>query len=147
MWPHRYNDDKQPDIAEDLSNAFDMIITQKMNLNKDDYYKTMGSAKVIFSCSLHENLGISVMEATLAGAIPVLPDRCSYSEMYMKDFKYPSEWTADYGSYVTNKHKLIEFIDYRIENYTEFLPLLAEQRDILKKRYLTANTMIDKLLS
>ncbi len=147
MWPHRYNDDKQPDIAEDLSNAFDMIITQKMNLNKDDYYKTMGSAKVIFSCSLHENLGISVMEATLAGAIPVLPDRCSYSEMYMKDFKYPSEWTADYGSYVTNKHKLIEFIDYRIENYTEFLPLLAEQRDILKKRYLTANIMIDKLLS
>ncbi len=146
MWPHRYNDDKQPEIAEDLSNEFDVIITQKMNLTKDDYYKTMGSAKAIFSCSLHENLGISIMEATLAGAIPIVPDRCSYSEMYLPEFKYPSEWTAHYGAYLENKTKLIEFIDDKLKNYDHYLPKLSEQREILKEKFLTSNVMIELLL-
>jgi len=147
MWPHRYNDDKQPVIAEDLSNEFDMIITQKMNLSKDEYYATMGQAKVIFSCSLHENLGISVMEATLAGAIPVVPDRCSYSEMYLPDFKYPSEWTANFAAYQENKDKLVTFIKDRIDNYQEYDTLLERQRDILKQKYLNASTMVDNILN
>lgn len=147
MWPHRYNDDKQPDIAEDLSNVFDMVITQKMNLSKDDYYATMGQAKVIFSCSLHENLGISVMEATLAGAIPVVPDRCSYAEMYLPEFKYPSKWTEDYASYIQHKQDLINFIDDKIANYDNFLSKLEEQRAILKSQYLTSTVMIDRILN
>lgn len=146
MWPHRYNEDKQPEIAEDLTSEFDIVITQKMNLSKDEYYKTMGQAKVIFSCSLHENLGISIMEATLAGAIPVVPDRCSYSEMYLPEFKYPSEWTQHYGAYLENKHKLIEFIDDKIKNYDKFLPKLAEQRVILKEQFLTSTEMLKRLI-
>ena len=40
MWPHRYNADKQPEIAEDLNNDVNVLITQKLNLSKADYYKT-----------------------------------------------------------------------------------------------------------
>lgn len=147
MWPHRYNDDKQPEIAEDLSNNFDMVITQKMNLNKSDYYDVMAGSKVIFSCALHENLGISVMEAVLTGAIPVVPDRCSYAEMYLPEFKYPSNWTSSVESY-RNYHKqdVIDFIQDKIDNYDQYVELVEKQKKILIDNYLNSNVMIDKIL-
>ena len=147
MWPHRYNADKQPEIAEDLSTDFDMVITQKMNLSKPDYYDTMGTSKLIFSCALHENLGISVMEAVLTGAIPVVPDRCSYSEMYLDEFKYPSEWTINQESYEKNKHRVVEFIQDKLDNYSNYHNLIREQQSILVQDYLSCDVMMDRLLN
>ena len=147
MWPHRYNADKQPEIAEDLSDTFDMVITQKMNLDKADYYAKMGTSKLIFSCALHENLGISVMEAVLTGAIPVVPDRCSYAEMYHDEFKYPSEWTESVDSYRQNKHKVSAFIQDKLDNYSNYHNLIASQQERLKTDYLSSSIMMDKILN
>ena len=145
MWPHRYNADKQPEIAEDLSTDFNILITQKLKLNKEEYYETMGGAAAIFSCALHENLGISVMEATLAGAIPIIPERASYSEMYLDCFKYPSEWTTAEG-YGKHRAELVAFIRDRVKNRHMYLTDLKEQQNILIENYLNANIMIDKIL-
>lgn len=146
MWPHRYNSDKQPDIAEDLNTFFNMNITQKQNLSKTAYYREMGKAAIIFSCALHENLGISVMEGTLTGAIPVVPNRASYQEMYMDEFLYPSEWTSSYNNYLSNRDLLIEFIQDRITNRAKYLPALQKQQKILIDNYMNANIMFDKIL-
>lgn len=143
MWPHRFNSDKQPEIAVDLKNNFNMVITQQLNLSKDDYYKTLAESKVMFSCALHENLGISVMEGVLAGVIPVLPDRCSYKEMYLEEFKYPSEWTESYDAYLTHKNELVEFINDKIVNYDHYQNLLENQKNILINDYLNASKMVD----
>jgi hypothetical protein len=148
IWPHRYNADKQPKIVEDLKYSIsgETIITQQMNLSKEEYYKVLGNCSVIFSCSLHENLGISVMEAVLAGVIPILPDRCSYSEMYLPEFLYPSEWTSSYENYCANTNNLADFINYRLKNRNMFLDRLAKQKQILIEKYLTPTVMINKLL-
>lgn len=146
MWPHRYNDDKQPDIAEDLSNDFDICITQKLDLDKDSYYDKMAQSKVIFSCALHENLGISVMEAVLTGAIPVVPDRCSYKEMYLPEFKYPTQWTESRELYDFHKKDLVAFIQDKLNNYESLLPLVAKQQQILMNNYLNSTVMIDRIL-
>ena len=146
-WPHRYNADKQPEIAEDLSSDFDMVITQKMNLEKSAYYDVMAGSKVIFSCALHENLGISVMEAVLTGAIPVVPDRCSYAEMYLPEFKYPSEWTKDFDSYQRHRDDLVAFINDKIDNYESYETLVKLQQEILIKDFLNCSIMIDCLLN
>ena len=146
MWPHRYNADKQPEIAEDLNNDVNILITQKLNLNKNEYYETMGGAAAIFSCALHENLGISVMEGCLAGAIPIVPDRASYAEMYLDVFKYPSEWTSSKENYFKHKTKLVAFINDRVNNRSKYLSALEMQQQILIKDYLNANIMIDKIL-
>lgn len=146
VWPHRYNDDKQPEIAEDLASVFDVVITQKMNLKKEDYYKVLGDSKVTFSCSLHENLGISMMEATLCGSIPIVPNRASYQEMYLDCFKYPSEWTASHQQYIENKDKLIDFINDKVYNYDKFLEKLEEQKNILINKYMTAQVMINNIV-
>lgn len=146
MWPHRFNEDKQPDIAVDLRKDFDMIITQQMSLTKDEYYATLAKSKIIFSCALHENLGISVMEGVLAGVIPVLPDRCSYKEMYLPEFKYPSHWTKDFDHFKLHRKDLVEFINDRIDNRDKYLPLLEKQKEILMKDYLQATVMIEKII-
>ena len=147
MWPHRYNADKQPEIAEDLALDFNFCITQKMNLNKAEYYSQMGKSMVIFSCALHENLGISVMEAVLTGSVPIVPDRCSYSEMYLPEFKYPSEWTANMESYRQNRHNVVEFIQDRLENYNQYTDSIAKQQKILKQDYLSSNVMLNNILN
>jgi hypothetical protein len=146
MWPHRFNADKQPDIAVDLRKDFDMVITQQLSLTKDEYYATLAKSKIMFSCALHENLGISVMEGVLAGVIPVLPDRCSYKEMYLPEFKYPSEWTENFEKFQFHRTELTAFIQERIDNRDKYLPLLEEQKAILMKDYLQAGVMVEKII-
>lgn len=149
MWPHRLNDDKQPEIVYDLDEElpYNFLITQKMNLSKDEYYRTMSKSKIIFSCSLHENLGISMMEGALLGSIPIVPDRASYSEMYLKYFKYPSEWTENFDKYMMNRHLLVAFIEERIQNYNQYSLLLDAQKHILIDNYMTSSIMVNKLIS
>lgn len=148
IWPHRYNADKQPEIAEDLNTSMgnNWCITQKLNLNKSDYYQKLSESQVMFSCSLHENLGISIMEGVLLDVIPVLPDRCSYSEMYMPDFLYPSAWTASWSAYETHKQELREFIQHRLDHPKKYSRQMAKQKKILKERYLTADRMFDQMV-
>lgn len=146
IWPHRRNADKQPEIALDLASDFSVYITQGQNLTKADYYRELKRSAVIFSCSLHENLGISVMEGTLAGAVPVVPDRCSYSEMYLEAFVYPSEWTSSWQNYQRYRPELVEFIRDRIDNREQYLPALELQQQILQHGFLSATIMIKSLL-
>jgi len=149
IWPHRYNDDKQPKIVEDIIDGIhgNTIITQQLDLSKEQYYKVLGNSRVMFSCSLHENLGISIMEGVLAGVIPVLPDRCSYSEMYRPVFKYPSEWTINYESYLKYKNELVDFINDRMDNPEKYEEDMRIQRSMLIGWYLNADVMIGRLLA
>lgn len=146
MWPHRYNADKQPEIAENLAENYNMVITQNMNLSKEEYYQTLAGSVAIFSCALHENLGISVMEAVLTGAIPIVPDRASYSEMYLDVFKYPSEWTEDYNAFLKHRDDLTAFIDEKIDNAEKYISIVSEQQQILVDNYLNSTVMINNIL-
>jgi 5'(3')-deoxyribonucleotidase len=87
------------------------------------------------------------MEATLTGAIPIVPDRCSYKEMYLPAFKYPSEWTSSFEAYTEHKQDLEKFIQDKLDNYENYIPFIKQQQDILIKDYLKADIMIDNLLS
>jgi hypothetical protein len=107
----------------------------------------MGASCAIFSCALHENLGISVMEAVLTGAIPIVPDRASYKEMYLPEFKYPSEWTESYEDYLKHKTEIIAFIADRINNYDKYQTALQKQKEILQQEYLNCNVMTDHILN
>ena len=108
---------------------------QEQTLSKNEYHNLLGEAKVVFSANLQETLGISWYEGALVNALPMVPDRLSYSEMAVDEFKYPSEWTESFESYKANKDKIVaQLVDY-VENYESYLPALLKQTDLLKKEF------------
>ena len=130
LFPHRIAPEKQVEIFRDLAESmpeYEFVVCQEQELSKDEYHKMLGEAKLVFSANLQETLGISWYEGALVGAIPMVPNRLSYSEMALDAFKYPSEWTESYDKYLHNKEQVIESIKSYMENYDTFVKSIQHQ--------------------
>jgi len=82
---------KKPPVFEKIKNEFTSslgIIDYIDNLN--DYQKTLASADIVISTSLHEFQGLSILNAVASGCIPAVPDRLSYRELFDKRYRYTS---------------------------------------------------------
>ena len=146
VFPHRIAPEKQVNIFKALQlqlPQYDFVICQEEKLTKDEYHTLLSEAKIVFSANLQETLGISCYEGALLGAIPMVPDRLSYKEMYMYHFKYDSTWTINYDNYETHSFDLCnKIIDY-IENYDEYASLVKQQADYLTTKFFTAEKLYD----
>ena len=144
VFPHRLAPEKQLDIFEDLANhlpEYEWVVCQTKQLTKNEYYNILGESKIVFSANLQETLGISCYEGALVDSIPMVPDRLSYSEMYMDEFKYPSEWTTDFNAYNQHKGKIIDKIKYFMENHSKLVPHIHKQAKSLQKNFFTATNL------
>ena len=113
LFPHRVAPEKQVEIFKDLGKSIpeaQFVVAQERQLTKDEYHMLLSRSKIVFSANQQETLGISCYEGALVGAAPLVPNRLSYTEMYDSAFKYPSEWSEDWDSYVIHKDKLVEHI-------------------------------------
>ena len=97
----------------------------------------------MFSANLQETLGISWYEGALVDTIPMVPDRLSYSEMAVEDFKYPSEWTESFANYREYKTELVEQIRDYMENYKEYLPSLNRQVTKLNQNFFSGEALYE----
>ena len=130
LFPHRIAPEKQVDIFRDLQGRlpqYEFVVCQEQMLTKNDYHNLLGEAKLVFSANLQETLGISWYEGALVDAIPMVPDRLSYSEMAVREFVYPSEWTESYDKYLQHKKLVVARIQDYIENYPRLLPAIHTQ--------------------
>ena len=129
LFPHRIAPEKCPDIFNELAKAlpqYEFIICQDRKLTKDEYHTLLGKAKIVFSANLQETLGISAYEGALVGALPIVPERLSYIEMYIDPFKYPSVWANEAGL----ASNLVDHVRHIMDNYSDFsnnLPDLLER--------------------
>ena len=144
MFPHRVAPEKQPEIFKDLAKElpeYEFIICQEHNFTKDEYHSLLERSKMVFSANLQETLGISCYEGALSGAIPMVPDRLSYTEMYSEDFKYPSEWTESWESYLKHKDHLIREIRIWMERYDTIAETgkIKELANNLHENYFSCN--------
>ena len=148
LFPHRIAPEKQVEIFRDLKEylpQYEFVVCQDQQLTKNEYHNLLGEAKLVFSANLQETLGISWFEGALVDAIPMVPDRLSYSEMAFDTFKYPSEWTESFESYTQHRPAVCKkIIDY-MENYEKFLPSLNKQVDCLKEQFFSCNNLLQKL--
>jgi len=135
---------KFKDLAEALP-EHEWVVCQEQTLTKDEYHKLLGEAKVVFSANLQETLGISMYEGAILNAIPIVPDRLSYTEMWLKDLKYPSEWTATFDKYEENKDKLIALIKAHIEDYDSLVKILPPIVDDVTAKFFTATGLVEEL--
>jgi glycosyltransferase involved in cell wall biosynthesis len=148
VFPHRIAPEKQVDIFKDLAKElpeYEFIVCQEKQLTKNEYHNILGEAKVVFSANLQETLGISAYEGALTGAIPMVPDRLSYTEMYDEDFKYPSEWTESFESYTKHKSKLIEKLKNYMQNYKNYHNQLNTESAKLTQKFFSGNNMYDAI--
>ena len=102
LFPHRIAPEKQVEIFRDWAThlpQYEFVVCQDTQLDKHEYHKLLGRAKMVFSANLQETLGISCFEALCVNAFPLVPNRLSYTEMYPSVFKYDSRWTQSFDSY------------------------------------------------
>lgn len=148
LFPHRIAPEKQIDIFNDLKHQlpqYEFVVCQEQNLSKHDYHMLLGQAKIVFSASLQETLGISVCaEAPLTNTVPFAPNRLSYTEIF-KDhpyFLYPSKYTESIDSYYQHRDWLKSKIIDTMNNYNDSLPIIDEYVKTQYQKFFNA----DKLL-
>lgn len=118
VWPHRWEHDKNPQLltnvlqelnkrqadfkvsilgqhsqsVPDCFNGLKAELGTKLAnfgfLSKDEYFKTLLSADVVISTAGHEFFGVSMLEATFCGCVPVAPNKLVYPEIYPTDNLY-----------------------------------------------------------
>ena len=148
LFPHRIAPEKQVDIFRDLAEQlpeYEFVVCQERELTKNEYHNLLGEAKIVFSANLQETLGISWYEGALVDAIPMVPDRLSYTEMALPEFKYPSQWTEDFASYRKHRSEVVAQVREYMENYEDFLVALDKQRTKLNKEFFSGAALYDAI--
>lgn len=147
VFPHRLNDDKAPYvfdwIQKKIQHHFPEILfvkTQEHKLDKTEYYNLLNKAKVVFSCSKHENLGIGVYEAVKSGCVPVVPDKLSYVEMYPRSCRYTihDDMYTDESKWVNAAELILNIVKtYDKNRFNEALNIAKH----VKQRYFSGDNM------
>ena len=148
LFPHRIAPEKQVDIFRDLAEQmpqYEFVVCQERQLTKNEYHNLLGEAKLVFSANLQETLGISWYEGALVNAIPMVPDRLSYSEMALPEFKYPSKWTEDFASYRQHRHEIANCVRKYMENYDDYLVSINKQVTKLNKDFFNGTALYDAI--
>ena len=148
LFPHRIAPEKQVDIFRDLKEQlpqYEFVVCQDQQLTKNEYHNLLGEAKLVFSANLQETLGISWYEGAIVDAIPMVPDRLSYSEMAFDTFKYPSEWTESFEAYTIHRKEVCNKIIQYMENYEKFLPTLNKQVNGLADNFFSATELLNNV--
>ena len=148
LFPHRIAPEKQVKIFRDLKEhlpQYEFVVCQEQQLTKNEYHNLLGEAKMVFSANLQETLGISWYEGALVDAIPMVPDRLSYSEMALDTFKYPSKWTESFDAYTVYRPDICKTIIEHMENYRTRIPSLNKQVEILKENFFSCNKLLEML--
>ena len=149
LFPHRIAPEKQVEIFKDLAQQlpqYEFIVCQEQELTKDEYHTLLGEAKIVFSANLQETLGISCYEGVLLDAIPLVPDRLSYTEMYQDHFKYPSIWSESFQSYELYRTDLKNMIIEDIETYDSRIPWVRKQAEQLSEEFFSATNLLKNII-
>jgi hypothetical protein len=148
LFPHRIAPEKQVEIFRDLAEhlpQYEFVVCQDQQLTKNEYHNLLGEAKMVFSANLQETLGISCYEGAVVDAIPMVPDRLSYTEMYYDTFKYPSKWTESFEAYSVYRPDVCRAIIEHMENYSTRIPQIRKQAKDLHEQFFSARGLLDNI--
>jgi glycosyltransferase involved in cell wall biosynthesis len=148
LFPHRIAPEKQVEIFRDLAEhlpQYEFVVCQDQFLTKNEYHNLLGEAKIVFSANLQETLGISCYEGAVVDAIPMVPDRLSYTEMYDDTFKYPSKWTESWDSYNVFRPDLCREIIQHMDNYKTRIPSIRKQAHNLHTHFFSATGLLENI--
>ncbi len=80
------------------------IFSKDVCNNKDEYYDLLNRSKIAVSFAEQETFGIAMLEATLCGCIPIVPNKLSYQELYQHCFQYDAHHSIDHTAKLIIRH-------------------------------------------
>ncbi|MEM9457924.1 MAG: DUF3524 domain-containing protein [Myxococcota bacterium] len=83
-----------------------------------EYWEVLSRAQVAVSTARHEFFGVAMLEATHAGAEPLVPDRLAYPEVFPSEYRYQSE------------QELVERLAQKCRAWVEGASLRGDRRGI-----------------
>ena len=95
-------------------------------------FSSLASAKVVFSANTKEGLDVNVYAGMVNKALPLVPDRLSYQEMYPDQYRYKQEWTEDsefFDRYCNNVIDAIRDYVVHYDRHIHGLSRISEIRD------------------
>jgi hypothetical protein len=95
---------------------------------------------------LQETLGIGCYEGALVNAVPLVPNRLSYKEMYYEGFKYPSEWTDSWEQYEIHRQQICHSIITTMENYDKHVSYVRKQAQDLTNYFFSCDRLLKNLV-
>ena len=75
----------------------------------------------------------------------MVPDRLSYSEMYLDVFKYESKWTESWEAYNVYRPDLCLAITTHMDYYHTRLRQIKEQTEYLALNFFSAKDLLSNL--
>ena len=107
----------------------------------------LGKAKIVFSANLQETLGIGCYEALCAGAVPLVPNRLSYEEMYTGISIYPSYWSSSMQNFLRGQKDVVARIKDIMENFEaeKIQKHIHTNRQFLELNYFSAGNLLKKM--
>ena len=91
--------------------------------SRQRYYELLGQSDIVISTAIHEFFGLSVMEATAAGCVPLLPNRLSYPYLVPREYHDSCIYDSDRELYEKLK-ELVRSKDYKSSE--KYCPLYHE---------------------
>lgn len=161
VWPHRWEHDKNPQLlttvlqelnkrqvefkisilGQSSQSIPDCFATLKDDLgpklvnfgflSKDEYFKILLNADVVISTAGHEFYGVSMLEATFCGCVPIAPCRLVYPEIYPKENLYNTSnqllkilynWARNRHLFKADRERFFMQFDFKQYSAKELVP-------------------------
>ncbi len=84
---------QSPEVFNQAKELFAENILCWGEQTREDYKSWLAKGEFVISTAIHEFQGLAVMEAVQHGAIPIIPNRLSYPEIFPPEFLYTGDET------------------------------------------------------
>lgn len=155
IWPHRWEHDKNPQLLTEtllelnkrqvdfkvsiigeqfqtIPDCFEGIKDKLGNklvdfgyLSREDYYRVLLKGDVVISTAGHEFYGVSMLEASFCGCLPIAPNKLVYPEIYPAENLYNTSnqlikmlYTFCKSPQLFYKHREKFFENFSFERYS-----------------------------
>ena len=121
VFPHRLDLEKNVHLFDRLERevkkeiiGIEFIKTMEHNLSKNEYYRLLGRSKVSVSYADQETFGYGMIESSMLGCKPVVPNRLSYIDIFPDIYRFES--------FERSKQMVIEGLkSVHTEDHSQFL--------------------------
>uniref|UniRef100_A0A1B0D5S7 tRNA-queuosine alpha-mannosyltransferase n=1 Tax=Phlebotomus papatasi TaxID=29031 RepID=A0A1B0D5S7_PHLPP len=161
IWPHRWEHDKNPqlltetlielnkrqvnfkasilgenfqtipDCFEDIQAKLGEKLINFGHLDREKYFQTLLTGDIVISTAGHEFYGVSMLEATYCGCMPIAPNKLVYPEIYPKENLYNTSnqlikmlynWCRNPELFQRQRDKFFEMFSFEKYSSVQLIP-------------------------